>query len=208
MKPPHVMSEEDRKKPVSLADMFIDVGATSPEEVEALGITIGTPITIDREFVPLAGTCVTGKAFDNRAGCVMLIGALREMQTKHTVYAVFTVQEEVGLKGADNRAGCVMLIGALREMQTKHTVYAVFTVQEEVGLKGAKTSSFALNPDVAIATDVTIPGDSPGIERRKAPVFMGKGPVVVAVSASGRGHIADPRAGGDRRRRKYGCVGD
>ena len=100
MKPPHVMSEEDRKKPVSLADMFIDVGATSPEEVEALGITIGTPITIDREFVPLAGTCVTGKAFDNRAGCVMLIGALREMQTKHTVYAVFTVQEEVGLKGA------------------------------------------------------------------------------------------------------------
>ncbi|MCQ2357078.1 MAG: M42 family metallopeptidase [Methanocorpusculum sp.] len=156
MKPPHVMSDEDRKKPVSLADMFIDVGATSPEEVEALGIEIGTPITIDREFVPLAGTCVTGKAFDNRAGCAMLIGALREMQTKHTVYAVFTVQEEVGLKGA-------------------------------------KTSSFALNPDVAIATDVTIPGDSPGIERRKAPVFMGKGPVVVAVSASGRGHIADPR---------------
>ena len=50
MKPPHVMSEDDRKKPVSLADMFIDVGATSPEEVEALGITIGTPITIDREF--------------------------------------------------------------------------------------------------------------------------------------------------------------
>ena len=156
MKPPHVMSDEDRKKPVSLADIFIDVGATSPEEVEALGISVGTQITIDREFMQMAGTCVTGKAFDNRAGCAMLIGALREMQTKHTVYAVFTVQEEVGLKGA-------------------------------------KTSSFSLNPDVAIATDVTIPGDSPGIERRKAPVFMGKGPVVVAVSASGRGHIADPR---------------
>lgn len=156
MKPPHVMSDEDRKKPVNLADMFIDVGATSPEEVEALGISVGTQITIDREFVPLAGTCVTGKAFDNRVGCTMLIGALREMQTKHTVYAVFTVQEEVGLKGA-------------------------------------KTSSFLLSPDVAIATDVTIPGDFPGIERRKAPVFMGKGPVVVAVSASGRGHIADPR---------------
>lgn len=156
MKPPHVMSEEDRKKPVSLADMFIDVGAASPEDVEALGITVGTPVTIDREFAPLSGSVVTGKAFDNRAGCAMLIGALREMETKHTIYAVFTVQEEVGLKGA-------------------------------------KTSAFSLEPDVAIATDVTIPGDSPGIERRKAPVFMGKGPVVVAVSASGRGHIADPR---------------
>ncbi|MDR3101823.1 MAG: M42 family metallopeptidase [Methanocalculaceae archaeon] len=156
MKPPHVMSDEDRKKPVSLADIFIDVGAASPEEVEALGIVIGTPVTIDREFTPLTGTCVTGKAFDNRAGCAMLIGTLREMETKHTIYAVFTVQEEVGLKGA-------------------------------------KTSSFSLNPDVAIATDVTIPGDSPGIERHKAPAFMGKGPVVVAMSASGRGHIADPR---------------
>jgi endoglucanase len=156
MKPPHVMNDDDRKKPINLVDLFIDVGATSPEEVEALGITIGTPITIDREFVPLAGTRVTGKAFDNRVGCAMLIGILREMRTNHTVYAVFTVQEEVGLKGA-------------------------------------KKSSFALNPDVAIATDVTIPGDSPGIERRKAPIFMGQGPVVVAVSASGRGHIADPR---------------
>lgn len=156
MKPPHVMSDEDRKKPIQLSDMFIDVGAASPKEVEALGIEVGTPVTIDREFMPLTGTCVTGKAFDNRAGCAMLIGVLREIKTKHTIYAVFTVQEEVGLKGA-------------------------------------KTSSFALDPDVAIATDVTIPGDSPGIERRKAPVFMGKGPVVVAVSASGRGHLADPR---------------
>jgi endoglucanase len=156
MKPPHVMNDEDRKKPINLADMFIDVGATSPEDVEALGIVIGTPITIDREFVSLAGTCVTGKAFDNRVGCAMLIGVLQEIRTKHTIYAVFTVQEEVGLKGA-------------------------------------KTSSFALNPDMAIATDVTIPGDSPGIELRKAPIFIGRGPVVVAVSASGRGHIADPR---------------
>lgn len=156
MKPPHVMSEADRKKPVELADMFIDVGAKSPEEVEALGISVGTPVTIDREFKPLAGTAVTGKALDNRAGCAMLIGALKEMKTPHTVVAVFTVQEEVGLKGA-------------------------------------KTAAFSVNPDVAIATDVTIPGDSPGIERRKAPVFMGEGPVVVMVSASGRGHLADPR---------------
>ena len=155
-KPPHVMEEADRKKPIELANLFIDVGAHSAEEVEAMGITVGTTVTIDRDYQPLAGTVVTGKALDNRVGCAMLIGALKEMETKHTIYAVFTVQEEVGLKGA-------------------------------------KTAAFSLNPDVAIATDVTIPGDSPGIERRKAPVFMGEGPVVVMVSASGRGHLADPR---------------
>ncbi|MDD4132525.1 MAG: M42 family metallopeptidase [Methanocorpusculum sp.] len=155
-KPPHVMTEEDKKKPIDMADLFIDVGAASPEEVEALGIVVGTQVTMDRQYVHLAGTKVTGKAMDNRAGCAMLIGALKEMKTTHTVYAVFTVQEEVGLKGA-------------------------------------KTSSFSLNPDVAIATDVTIPGDSPGVERRKAPVFMGKGPVIGMASASGRGHLADPR---------------
>ena len=156
MKSPHVMEEADRKKPIELANLFIDVGAHSAEEVEAMGITVGTTVTIDRDYQPLAGTVVTGKALDNRVGCAMLIGALKEMETKHTIYAVFTVQEEVGLKGA-------------------------------------KTAAFSLNPDVAVATDVTIPGDSPGIERRKAPVFMGEGPVVVMVSASGRGHLADPR---------------
>lgn len=155
-KPPHVMDEADRKKPIELADLFIDVGAKSQEEAEALGIEVGTPITIDREYTKLSGTVVSGKAFDNRIGCTMLISALKEMKTKHTVYAVFTVQEEVGLKGA-------------------------------------KTSAYSINPDIAIATDVTIPGDSPGIERRKAPVFMGEGPVIVMVSASGRGHLADPR---------------
>ncbi len=156
MKPPHIMGEADRKKPIELDNLFIDVGAHSAEEVEALGITVGTTVTIDRDYQPLAGTVVTGKALDNRVGCAMLI--------------------------------C-----ALKEMESRHTIYAVFTVQEEVGLKGAKTAAFSLNPDVAIATDVTVTGDSPGIEFRKAPISLGEGPVVVMVSASGRGHLADPR---------------
>ena len=104
MKPPHVMEEADRKKPIELANLFIDVGAHSAEEVEAMGITVGTTVTIDRDYQPLAGTVVTGKALDNRVGCAMLIGALKEMETKHTIYAVFTVQEEVGLKGAKTAA--------------------------------------------------------------------------------------------------------
>jgi putative aminopeptidase FrvX len=155
-KPPHMMDEEERKKGVKIDDMFIDVGAVNREEVEHLGIAVGTPITIDREFRELANNRVTGKAFDNRAGVAMLI---RTLQT----------------------------------VKSPLTIYGVFTVQEEVGLKGARTSAFTLDPDCAIATDVTIPGDHPGIEMKDAAVEMGKGPVITIVDSSGRGLIADRR---------------
>lgn len=152
-KPVHMMNDEERKRGVKIDDMFIDVGAVNREEVEYLGIDVGTPVTIDREFTTLASTRVSGKAFDNRAGVAMLIKTLQEVRSPLTIYGVFTVQEEVGLKGA-------------------------------------RTSAYALDPDCAIATDVTIPGDHPGIEMKDAPVAMGKGPVVTVVDSSGRGLIA------------------
>ena len=155
-KPPHMMDEEERKKGVKIDDMFIDVGAINKEEVANLGIDVGTPITIDREFKELANSRVTGKAFDNRAGVAMLIKTLQ------------TVKSPL-------------------------TLYGVFTVQEEVGLKGARTSAYTIEPDIAVATDVTIPGDHPGIEMKDAPVEMGKGPVITIVDSSGRGLIADRR---------------
>ncbi|HMK16211.1 MAG TPA: M42 family peptidase, partial [Methanomicrobiales archaeon] len=71
-KPPHAMDEDERKKGVKTDLMFIDAGASSAKEVAALGLEIGTPVTIDREFAPLTGNRVTGKAFDNRAGCAVL----------------------------------------------------------------------------------------------------------------------------------------
>jgi putative aminopeptidase FrvX len=155
-KPVHMMNDEERKKGVKIDDMFIDVGAVNREEVANLGIDVGTPITIDREFRELANSRVTGKAFDNRAGVAMLI---RTLQT----------------------------------VKSPLTIYGVFTVQEEVGLKGARTSAYTIDPDIAIATDVTIPGDHPGIEMKDAPVEMGKGPVITIVDSSGRGLIADRR---------------
>ena len=153
-KPVHMMNDEERKRGVKIDDMFIDVGASNRQEVELLGIDVGTPVTVDRELAELANNRVTGKAFDNRAGVAMLI---RTMQ----------------------------------EVKSPLTIFAVFTVQEEVGLKGARTSAYALDPDCAIATDVTIPGDHPGIEMKDAPVEMGKGPVVTIVDSSGRGLIAN-----------------
>ncbi|MHC1636115.1 MAG: M42 family metallopeptidase [Candidatus Methanospirareceae archaeon] len=103
-KPPHVMKEEERKKMIKIGDMFIDIGARSKEEVEKIGISIGTPITIDRQFAELKNEIVTCKAFDNRAGVAMMIEALRRTNTDFEVYAVATVQEEVGLKGARTSA--------------------------------------------------------------------------------------------------------
>ncbi len=151
-KPPHVMKDEDKKKAVNADDMFIDVGATSKKDAQKLGIVEGTPATIDREFRHMANDMVTGKAFDDRAGLVMLIEALKRTDAEVTVHAVGTVQEEVGLKGA-------------------------------------KTSAFGLSPDVAIATDVTIAGDHPSIERKDSAIEIGKGPSITVLDGSGRGLI-------------------
>ncbi|HIH69075.1 M42 family metallopeptidase [Methermicoccus shengliensis] len=106
-KPPHVMKEEERKSVVKAEDMFIDVGAKSAEEVEEMGIHVGTPITPDRHVVRLAGNRITGKCFDNRIGVACALYALRllsEWGVSTRLYLVGTVQEEVGLKGARTSA--------------------------------------------------------------------------------------------------------
>ena len=103
-KPPHVMKKEEREKVIKAEDMFIDVGARSREEVERMGISIGTPVTLDRRFVELGNERVTCKAFDNRSGVALMIEALKRTNTEFEVYAVGTVQEEVGLKGARTTA--------------------------------------------------------------------------------------------------------
>ncbi|MGZ7209911.1 MAG: M42 family metallopeptidase, partial [Methanobacterium sp.] len=95
-------------------------------------------------------------------------------------------------KALDNRVGCAIIIEVLKRVQTDANVYGVGTVQEEVGLKGARTSAFKINPDMAIALDVAVAGDHPGIKEGEAPTCAGKGPVVVLTDASGRGIITHP----------------
>jgi len=102
-KPPHIMHEDERKKIVKIRDMFVDIGASSRDEAIEMGINVGTPITTDRQLVRL-GQKVTGKAFDNRAGVAAMIFAMKETRSDATIYAVGTVQEEVGLKGARTSA--------------------------------------------------------------------------------------------------------
>lgn len=152
-KPPHKMDEEERKKGIKIDDLFIDVGAATAAEAEELGIEVGTPGTMDRSVSELANGRLTGKAFDNRVGVALLVRTLQLVKSPFTIYGVFTVQEEVGLKGA-------------------------------------RTSAYALNPDCAVATDTTFPGDHPGIDLKDVPVEMGKGPIITVADASGRGLIA------------------
>ncbi|MGB9979428.1 M42 family metallopeptidase [Methanobacterium sp.] len=153
-KPPHRMKAAERKKVLEYENMFIDIGATSKEEAEEI-VSVGDPITIKHEFSELRGSLVTGKAFDNRVGCYVLIETMKRAKTDATIYGVGTVQEEVGLKGA-------------------------------------RTSAFRINPDLAIALDVTISGDHPGIKEEDAPAKINEGPAIILTDASGRGLITHP----------------
>jgi endoglucanase len=99
-KPVHVMSDEEKKRAPKTEDYFIDLGMKK-EEVEKY-VEIGNPITRDRELIEM-GDCVNGKSLDNRISVFVLIEVLKALQNvdhPYDIYAVFTVQEEVGIRGA------------------------------------------------------------------------------------------------------------
>jgi tetrahedral aminopeptidase len=98
-KPIHVMSAEERTKLPKTTDFFIDLGM-SKEEVDKW-ITVGDPVTRDRELIEM-GDCVNCKSIDNRVAVYILIETLKQLDNPaYDVYATFTVQEEVGLRGAN-----------------------------------------------------------------------------------------------------------
>lgn len=107
-KPPHILSPEQRKKPVEIKDMFIDIGASSKEEAEEIGVRPGDSIVPYFEFTVMKNEKVLlAKAWDNRIGCAIAIEVLKQLQNeKHPniVYGVGAVQEEIGLRGAKTAA--------------------------------------------------------------------------------------------------------
>lgn len=100
--------------------------------------------------------------------------------------------EEVGhriiSKAMDNRVGCFVAIEAMKRVQSDHEIAFVFTVQEEVGLRGAQTAAFALEPDLAVAVDVTLTGDTP--KAHPMEVKLGHG---VAIKVIDRSMITPPQ---------------
>ncbi len=97
-KPVHVMSEEEKKTAPKLDDYFVDVGLPAAE-VKAL-VSVGDVITRQRDLVEIGNT-LNGKSFDNRMGLFVMLEALaRQGAHEVDVYAVASVQEEIGLRGA------------------------------------------------------------------------------------------------------------
>jgi len=103
-KAPHILSPEERKKPVEMNALYIDVGSTSQSEIIAMGIKQGDPVVPFSPFViGNNGRTVMAKALDDRSGCALIVELFQQLKDKehpNTIYGTMTVQEEVGLRGA------------------------------------------------------------------------------------------------------------
>lgn len=107
VQPPHITPPAEREKPFKPDDLFVDIGASSADEVASMGVHVGSPAVIAYPFEHLRDDVIMGKALDDRAGCAIIVKSLEALQGEDldiTVVAAFTVQEEVGLRGAGTAA--------------------------------------------------------------------------------------------------------
>lgn len=103
-KPIHLMKTEERNKAVQIEDFFIDTGLPA-EQVKKL-IRVGDPVTRERQMIEM-GECINSKSLDNRISVFILVEVLKALKGKELpfdLHAVFTVQEEIGLRGAISAA--------------------------------------------------------------------------------------------------------
>jgi endoglucanase len=128
----------DDMKNLKLSRMYIDIGAKSREEAEKK-VRIGDTACFVGDAVQ-TGDMIISKALDNRSGCAVLIKVIQNLP------------------------------------ETDNELYFVFTVQEELGLRGARTAAYQIQPDIAIAIDVTDTGDTP--ECHPMAVKCGAGPAI------------------------------
>lgn len=129
----------------AMRPLFIDIGAKDRSEAEAR-VRIGDVAVYVPDAFELGGDLMASPAMDNRVGCAVLVEALKQ------------------LEGRTNE------------------VCAVFTVQEEVGLRGATAAAYRIDPEMGIALDVTLSGDTP--KGARIAVSVGKGPCVKILDSS------------------------
>jgi putative aminopeptidase FrvX len=163
-KPPHIMDLEERKKVITKDKMFIDVGASNKDEVQAMGIRIGDAIVPESSFFSLIK-----KSYKEG----------KEVGERHIIFG----------KAFDNRVSAFLAAEVIRQLKAgkvshPNRVVGASTVQEEVGARGARTAAAYVKPDVAIVLDVDIAGDVPGIEPHQAPARMGEGVAITVFDAS------------------------
>jgi len=105
-RPIHLMTDEDRKAPLKIEDMFIDIGARNAGEA-GRHVRVSDPVTLDVRMKPLLNDRVSGRGFDDRIGAFVVTEALIETARRKpqvALWSVSTVQEEVGLRGARTSA--------------------------------------------------------------------------------------------------------
>ncbi len=109
--PPHLLNDEQRKKPMEIKNMLIDIGADDKEDAVNIGVKPGQSIVPVCPFTPMAnGKKIMAKAWDNRYGCGLALELLEELQNEtlpNILYSGATVQEEVGLRGAQTAANMI-----------------------------------------------------------------------------------------------------
>ena len=137
-------SEIDDIKKLTLQKMYIDIGAKNKEEA-AERVEIGDVAVYDAPMFA-SGDRLSACAMDNRVGCAVAIEALKRVK------------------------------------ESDHDLYFVFTVQEELGLRGARTSAYGIMPDIGIALDVTLTGDTPNA--RRMAIKLGQGPAIKVKDSS------------------------
>lgn len=103
-KPPHLTTDKDEEeKIIPWTKTYVDVGASSREEVKELGIDVPDPITFDKKLSRLRGSVISGRGMDNRIGSYALLESLKRLDNEDLPFKssfVWSVQEEIGLRGA------------------------------------------------------------------------------------------------------------
>jgi len=104
IKPPHIMTDmEEAKKVVRWQDLRVDVGTRSRKETEKLGVRVLDPMVLKKDITYITKDLICARGIDDRAGCAILLDALEELKNRKLpirVTLVWSVQEEIGLRGA------------------------------------------------------------------------------------------------------------
>ncbi len=162
-KPIHIAGEEEKKKVPEIADLIIDLGLT-PDQVKRK-VRIGDMVVLDVPF-SLIGETIVAQALDNRAACWFAIRAIEKLK-KHNceIHCVFTVQEEVGLRGA---------------------LTSAYTVKPDIGI-GVDTTLCVDTPGVPDDQRVTRQGDGAAVTVMDAASIADSG-LLDAIEQTARKH--------------------
>lgn len=148
MRPPHVIPVAERKRPVPLQSLFIDVGMPDARVREC--VSVGDPITLDRSVISLRNNNLSGKSFDDRSALAILLDALRQLQAvalEWDLYVVANVNEEQSS----------LYIGALTStFQIKPDIAIAIDVThaEQPGIPDVNVAHLDHGPNIALGANI------------------------------------------------------